>query len=118
MARLKTPKALDELKEKLSSMRDPKKPCISICAGTGCLAYGAADVIEPGTTGWIMEDPDDAAFVADRILDLAANREMREQMGKAARSSAESYSWDGHFAKILEIYEEVRAEKQRSLAAG
>ena len=79
---------------------------------------GAAEVIEPGTTGWIMEDPDDAAFVADRILDLAANREMREQMGKAARSSAESYSWDGHFAKILEIYEEVRAEKQRSLAAG
>jgi UDP-glucose:(heptosyl)LPS alpha-1,3-glucosyltransferase len=79
---------------------------------------GAAEVIEPGRTGWIMEDPEDATLVADRILELAANREMREQMGKAACASAEAYSWDGHFAKVLEIYDEVRAEKQRSLAAG
>jgi NADH-quinone oxidoreductase subunit F len=46
MARLGSAKELEQYRKDLSKKKDPEKPCISICAGAGCLAYGAADVIE------------------------------------------------------------------------
>jgi len=46
MVRLKSPKELDQYKQTLASGRDADTPCISVCAGTGCLAYGAAEVID------------------------------------------------------------------------
>jgi len=45
MALLTSPEKLDTYRQELSSNRDPDAPCISICAGTGCLAYGAAELI-------------------------------------------------------------------------
>ncbi len=42
---LHSPEELERFRKKLFSKRDPDKPCISICAGTGCLAYGATEVI-------------------------------------------------------------------------
>ncbi|MDD5309879.1 MAG: NADH-quinone oxidoreductase subunit NuoF [Deltaproteobacteria bacterium] len=45
MTRLLSPEALTTFRQKLLSGRDPSKPCISICAGTGCLASGAGEVI-------------------------------------------------------------------------
>jgi len=45
MAQLKSPEELDNYRQTLASGRDANRPCISICAGTGCLAYGAAEVI-------------------------------------------------------------------------
>jgi NADH:ubiquinone oxidoreductase subunit F (NADH-binding)/(2Fe-2S) ferredoxin/NAD-dependent dihydropyrimidine dehydrogenase PreA subunit len=49
MARLKSPEELEQLRQELLARRDPDKPCISICAGAGCLAYGAAEVIDAFT---------------------------------------------------------------------
>jgi len=46
MARLHTPEELDHFRKELLSQRDPSSPCISICAGAGCVASGAADVIQ------------------------------------------------------------------------
>jgi NADH:ubiquinone oxidoreductase subunit F (NADH-binding)/(2Fe-2S) ferredoxin/NAD-dependent dihydropyrimidine dehydrogenase PreA subunit len=37
---------LASLREALESRRDPERPCITICAGTGCQAYGVSRVIE------------------------------------------------------------------------
>ncbi|HIJ56901.1 MAG TPA: 4Fe-4S binding protein [Deltaproteobacteria bacterium] len=45
MARLNSPEALENFRKDLLSKRDPNTPCISICAGAGCLASGASDVI-------------------------------------------------------------------------
>lgn len=42
---LHSPEELERFRQELFGKRDPDKPCISICAGTGCLAYGAAEVI-------------------------------------------------------------------------
>lgn len=44
MPRLKTPKELGSYRQDLSSVRNTDTPCISICVGTGCLAYGADEV--------------------------------------------------------------------------
>lgn len=45
MARLNSPEALDQFRQDILSRRDANKPCISICAGAGCLASGAGEVI-------------------------------------------------------------------------
>ncbi len=45
MQRINSPDELENVRQEILSRRDPNKPCISICAGTGCLASGAGDVI-------------------------------------------------------------------------
>ena len=46
MARLNSPEALRKFRQALLSKRDPANPCISICAGAGCVASGATEVID------------------------------------------------------------------------
>ena len=45
MALLNSPEELDKFRRELVSKRDPKTSCISVCAGSGCLASGTAEVI-------------------------------------------------------------------------
>jgi NADH-quinone oxidoreductase subunit F len=46
MARLSSPEDLERLRQQLLADRDPDRTCIAICAGTGCLAFGAQEVID------------------------------------------------------------------------
>jgi len=45
MARLNSPEKLEKVRQEILSRRDPNTPCISICAGAGCIAFGANEVI-------------------------------------------------------------------------
>jgi NADH-quinone oxidoreductase subunit F len=45
MARLASPEALDAYRRELLARRDPSAPTVAVCAGTGCLACGAREVI-------------------------------------------------------------------------
>ena len=45
MPKLDSDAALEKLRQNILSGRDPNKPCIAICAGTGCLALGCGSVI-------------------------------------------------------------------------
>jgi len=45
MPKLKQEAELERLREEILAERDPNKPCIAICAGTGCLALGCDKVI-------------------------------------------------------------------------
>ena len=44
MARIKSPAELDALRNVILGKRDPEKPCITICSGTGCQASGCENV--------------------------------------------------------------------------
>lgn len=44
MARLNSPAELEKRRQEILSKRDPNKPCITICSGTGCQAYGSEKV--------------------------------------------------------------------------
>jgi NADH:ubiquinone oxidoreductase subunit F (NADH-binding)/(2Fe-2S) ferredoxin/NAD-dependent dihydropyrimidine dehydrogenase PreA subunit len=44
--KLRDPRDLEHLRERLVAARDPDKTCITICAGTGCLAGGGQQVID------------------------------------------------------------------------
>ena len=37
MARLNSPEELESFRQEILSKRDPNTPCISICAGAGCI---------------------------------------------------------------------------------
>ena len=45
MPKLNSPEKLECARKEIISRIDPAKPCISVCAGAGCLASGAAEVI-------------------------------------------------------------------------
>jgi NADH-quinone oxidoreductase subunit F len=45
MTRLETPAALEAFRQEILTRRDPDSPCVSICAGAGCVASGADEVI-------------------------------------------------------------------------
>ncbi len=45
MAPFDSPEKLEEYRHGLISRRDPERPCVSICAGSGCIASGANEVI-------------------------------------------------------------------------
>jgi len=42
--KIKSSDELERFREQILSKRDPKKPCITICSGTGCQAYGCDEV--------------------------------------------------------------------------
>jgi NADH:ubiquinone oxidoreductase subunit F (NADH-binding)/(2Fe-2S) ferredoxin/ferredoxin len=45
MPRINSPAELEVFRKDILSKRDPKRPCIAVCTGTGCLALGAAKVV-------------------------------------------------------------------------
>ncbi|GAH56971.1 unnamed protein product, partial [marine sediment metagenome] len=45
MNRLSSPDELEGIRKSIIKHRDPNKPCIIICGGTGCLALGCEKVI-------------------------------------------------------------------------
>jgi len=45
MKKIRTPKELDSLRNSLLQQRDPNKPCVRVCLGTGCRARGSANVM-------------------------------------------------------------------------
>ena len=46
MAKLRSPADLEKKRQLILSQRDPNKPCVTICSGTGCHALGSDKVSE------------------------------------------------------------------------
>ena len=46
MARLNSPADLEKLRQEILSQRDPNRPCVTICSGTGCQAQRSEDVAD------------------------------------------------------------------------
>ena len=46
MPRLSSATDLERLRQEILAERDPNKPCVTICSGTGCHAYGSEKVAE------------------------------------------------------------------------
>jgi NADH-quinone oxidoreductase subunit F len=46
MALLHAPEELERFRQDLFAKKEADTPCVSVCAGAGCLAYGAAELIE------------------------------------------------------------------------
>src|SRR4051794_6712896 len=81
-------------------------------------AYGPAEIIDHGETGWLVE-PDDVASLANALVE-AVNRpsERRRRGANAARGARERYAWPALAQRVAEIYEDaVDATSLRENAA-
>ncbi|OGT94889.1 MAG: hypothetical protein A2298_05535 [Gammaproteobacteria bacterium RIFOXYB2_FULL_38_6] len=73
---------------------------------------GAAELIENGTDGVLLEDIKDTRELASQIESLANNSAKREQMGVQARITAERYNWDAIAQRTMNLYNEILTSKR------
>jgi starch synthase len=67
---------------------------------------GLDEVVEHGKTG-LLVPPRDPRALADAIVQLLADPDLRAMMEKNVETKAEELSWDGVAKKTMEIYKEI-----------
>lgn len=67
------------------------------------------DLISDGWNGFLLEDVNDPKEIAELILTLSQNEKLRRMMGRAARETAKTCSWDIIAKRTAAVYEEVAA---------
>jgi glycosyltransferase involved in cell wall biosynthesis len=71
---------------------------------------GAAEILGQG--GRVLDDPNDAATLAQWMRDLAGDALLRRRMGAAGREIAERYTWERMAAAYLALYDELLSTKK------
>ena len=79
---------------------------------TSALA-GTSEVVRDGENGFVLEDPRDAATLAQRIAYLQANSSLRSTLGEAASRTAQEWTWDRHAAEVWQMLSSAAASKAR-----
>jgi phosphatidylinositol alpha-mannosyltransferase len=72
---------------------------------------GYAGVLTHGVEGLLVL-PNDAEGLADALLELLRDPDLREAMGERGRQRAPEYSWERISQRVLSYYERLRYEKQ------
>jgi len=67
---------------------------------------GAAELVTP-ESGIVLLNPDDDRALAQALLLLAGDRNLRSQMGQAARAIAQQHSWDKMAQSYVNLFEEL-----------
>lgn len=74
---------------------------------------GSAPTLTHGETGWLVEDGNVPAF-ASAIVDLVANPEVADRLGRSVRSKGKAlYTWDDVACRVRSVYERLLAEHSR-----
>jgi UDP-glucose:(heptosyl)LPS alpha-1,3-glucosyltransferase len=68
---------------------------------------GAAEIIEPGRTGLIIQDPTDVPALTGHLQRLAADPAARQRMGQAAAEAMRAHSWDSVATETMTLYERL-----------
>jgi len=72
---------------------------------------GAAEWIQDGTEGLLLNDPFDARELAQALDGVLSNPEMMVAMGKAAQRKARQFDWDRVAELTMEMYSAVLDDK-------
>ena len=67
---------------------------------------GIPEIVEDGRTGLLVERLD-ARALANAILELLSDEDLRRKMGKIGRERVESFSWDNIATNLLRLYGEM-----------
>lgn len=96
----------------LPSLYDPSaNTCLEAMAAglpvvtTG--ANGAAELIDSGQSGWVVEEPTDFQRLAVSLTTLLSP-ERRAAMGERARAAVEAFPWSRHVEEVLALYDRLR----------
>jgi glycosyltransferase involved in cell wall biosynthesis len=72
-------------------------------------AWGPAEIVLPGETGWLVP-PDDEAAMADALVEAVNGADERRRRGLRAYADARSrYSWPALARGLARVYDEVAA---------
>jgi D-inositol-3-phosphate glycosyltransferase len=71
---------------------------------------GLAFLVQDGITGYTVPVEDPQAL-ADRLLMLLKDEQLRQQMGQRAAEKAKNYSWQNIVEQLLVVYQEVLEAK-------
>lgn len=74
----------------------------------GTTDCGAEDAIEHGVTGLLVSQDNLEQELPQALLTLLTNQDKAEQMGKAGRQKALSYTWDDVGQQLITLYESHR----------
>jgi glycosyltransferase involved in cell wall biosynthesis len=70
-------------------------------------AYGPADIVEHGETGWLVE-PDDVVELANALVEAVNRPAERRRRGAAARADVEErFAWPALAEQVAELYSET-----------
>ena len=73
---------------------------------------GAAELIQDGVNGLLLEDFSDTSELAEKMRLLITERPLARRLGAAARHTAEQHSWDVTAAETMRVYEHLRPEQR------
>jgi UDP-glucose:(heptosyl)LPS alpha-1,3-glucosyltransferase len=71
---------------------------------------GARDLVREGGNGFVVEAPEDADAVADRIGTMLKGNLL--EMGRGASQTARENSWEAAVGRVLEAYEGLWADQR------
>lgn len=74
---------------------------------------GASEIVTP-ECGVVLPDSEDAQALAQALLYLKSDSELRKRMGQAARYIAEQYSWITMAQRYVDLFEELTDRKHQS----
>ena len=80
------------------------------CAVLTARSVGAADLVEHGRTGWVLEDCQDIPAYS-RCLEEALHSADLAAMGQAAAAAIRPYTWDWTVDRLEEVYRKIAKEK-------
>jgi glycosyltransferase involved in cell wall biosynthesis len=67
---------------------------------------GGAEIVTP-ECGVVLSDSEDSQALAEALTRLASDRDLRTQMGKAARAIAERHSWTSKAQSYVDLFEQL-----------
>ena len=74
---------------------------------------GLLTTVQHGRNGYLADERTPAAF-ADRLADLLIDPQRREAMGRRAAQSVQRYAWPAVAQRMLDLYESLLAEPERT----
>jgi len=78
---------------------------------------GVSEIITDGVDGFILNDPQDSAQLAELIALLYGNEGLRQRMGEAAAETARQYTWDRNARQLGELLQDLLRRKSCRLPA-
>jgi len=72
---------------------------------------GVSEIITNGVDGFILDDPNDSARLAELVDLLCRNGALRQKMGEAAAKTAAQYTWDNNARQLDQVFRNVFRQK-------
>ena len=75
---------------------------------------GAAEIIDSGRTGLVIQDPTDTVALAGHLQTLASDSTARQRIGDAAAEAMRAHSWDSVASETMALYERLVSKRRAS----